>query len=158
MNGEDTNIGAESSTGSIPGRELTPEEEEEVRFRVRERLRAGETETRAREELRHAERQRRSEGERLRWQVVQEETERFHRDRGRVRYVSSTGQVLWLTPEDISLRRSRRLRGRKKGQTGRPGRTGAVVTQIIRTAGVSLVVSFGIVVALAAVIYMAEFA
>lgn len=158
MNADDSDAAPPFPPHRAGDEDLTLEEEQEVRARARERLLVQEQALNARDEARQAERQRRSETERFRWQVVEEETERFHRERGRVRYVSTTGQVLWLTPEDISLRRSRRVRGRRKGRSGRVGRTGNALAHTLRAAGVSLMIVLGIILVLAAAVYVAEFA
>lgn len=138
--------------------DLPVEEEEAIRRHARARLRAQEEADRAREQARQEDRQRRLEAERLRWQIVEDETERFHRERGRVRYVSSSGQVLWLSPDEIGTRRAHRVRGRRKGRSRRTGRTGSFVATTLRSAGVSLAVALGVVILLAAAIYVAEFA
>ncbi len=152
-------VSPESSPPSEPLSEdvLTPEEEAQVRARVRERLLAKEAEARAQEEAHQAQRLRRLEAERLRWKVIEEETERFHRERGRVRYVSSSGQVLWLTPEEISRRRSARVRARRRGRSRRSMRIGDVVFSTLRVAGASMVAVIALVIALAAAIYVMEF-
>lgn len=140
-----------------PRDEISPEEEAQIRAQARRRLLAAEEMARASEEARQLERQRRTEAERLRWRVVEEETEKFYRERGRVRYVSSSGHVLWLTPEDIRLRRARRVRGRKRGRAGRAARPSSALLSAVRTAGVSLAAALGLVLVLAAVIYVVEF-
>ncbi|MBN1425793.1 hypothetical protein JXA88_14670 [Candidatus Fermentibacteria bacterium] len=137
---------------------LSAAEEEAIRQRARARLRAQEEADRARERARQEERLLRLEAERLRWQIVEDETERFHRERGRVRYVSSGGQVLWLSPDDISTRRAHRVRGRRKGRSHRTRRTGSVIAITLRVAGVSLAIAFGLILVLGAAIYIVEYA
>ena len=90
-------------------------EEAEIRARIRERLVKRQEDERELRESKKQERELQAEIERVRWHIMEDETERFHRALGRKKYVSSSGQVKWLTPEEFDHRRSRQRPGAARG-------------------------------------------
>ena len=137
---------------------LTPEEEEEYRRRARERIIAREREKRQKEEEIREEKQRKTDIELQRWKIIQEETERFYNERGLVRYVSSTGKVVWIPKNEAERRRGRRVKKRRKksSHSRRPNVKRWVGGQV-RIIGQSALCALGVVLVLFAYVYFTEY-
>ncbi len=94
---------------------LSPEQERQLREKVRRELEETEAERiRQRQLQEEEERKRLLEEERQR--IILEEREKFYRERGLQKYVNHFGRVEWLTPEQIEARK-RKIVQRKKGHS-----------------------------------------
>jgi hypothetical protein len=137
---------------------ISAQEEVEIRGRIRERLLKLEDDERALRESKKQERERQAEIERLRWHVIEEETEHFHRRLGRKKYISSSGQVKWLTPEEFDARKSRRPRTRSKyRRRSKRLNLGDVIQAQLRAMVLSFAVSVLILFVITIVIFAVEF-
>lgn len=137
---------------------LTPEEEAEFRRRARERIIAREREKQQKEETIREERQRKADLELQRWKIIQEETEQFYNERGLVRYVSSSGKVLWIPKKEAERRRGRRVKKRRKksSHSRRPNLKRWAGAQV-RLMGQSALSAIGVILILLAYIYITEY-
>ena len=137
---------------------LTPEEEEEYRRKARDRIITRESEKERQREVIRDERQKKTDLELQRWKIIQEETERFYSERGLVRYVSSTGKVLWITKEEAENRRGRRIKKRKKkGSHSRRINIKRMVGDQVRLVGQSALAALGLILVILAYVYFTEY-
>ena len=141
-----------------PDDSISAQEEAEIRTRIREQLLKRQEDEHTLRESKKQERERQAEIERLRWHVIEEETEQFHRALGRKKYVSSSGQVKWLTPEEFDARRARRSRSKSKyRRRSKRVRLGDVIQEQLRAMALSFAVSVLLLVVITLVIFAVEF-
>lgn len=148
----------DSAESQRNGDSVSAQEEAEVRARIRERLLKREEDDRALLEARKQERERQAETERHRWQIIEEETEQFYRKLGRKKYISSNGEVKWLTPEEFEIRKARRSRIRGKSRrSSRRWRPGDWIHAQLRAMVTSFAVSLVVLLIITIVIFAVEF-
>ena len=138
--------------------DISPEEESEIRRRIREKLlQEEETQRRERQEKK-ADRSLRTQVEGLRWQTIQNETEKFHRERGRKKYITAEGRTRWLTPDEFAIRRAMKSKARKRRRTssGRWHPERWAKRQVI-VMGESFVLSVAAIMIMFVIIYLVEF-
>ncbi len=150
--------GVEKQREPGPPEELSREEEAAIREEMRQKLLEQEEETEREVAHQESERRRLMESERLRWRVIEEETERFHGEHGRVRYVSSSGKVLWLTPEQVAQRRARKSKSRRRDKRASARRQPKKWAALqLKTMLGSIIISLCVVVFIAVIIFATEF-
>jgi len=137
---------------------LTPEEEAEYRKKARERILAREREKEHQREVLQEERKRKTDLELQRWNIIQEETERFYSERGLVRYVSSTGKTMWIPRDEAERRRGRRVKKRrKKSSQSRRLNVRRWVGSQFRLVGQSALYTIGFVLIILVYVYFTEY-
>lgn len=137
---------------------LTPEEEAEYRKKARERIIVRERNKEHQRESSREERQRKADLELRRWNIIQEETERFYNERGLVRYVSSTGKVMWIPKDEAERRRGRRVKKRrKKGSHSRRLNVKRWVGGQFRLVGQSALYTLGLMLLILMYVYFTEY-
>jgi hypothetical protein len=148
----------DSAESPKSGDSVSAQEEAEIRERIRKRLLKREEDEQVLLETRKLERERLAEAERFRWQIIEEETEQFHRERDRKKYISSNGEVKWLTPEEFQMRRARRSRSRGRSRrASRRLRPGDWVQVQLRMMVASFAVSLVLLLIITLVIFAVEF-
>lgn len=86
---------------------LTPDEEKKLREEIRRKLEQREQREHEFKQRAESEKSRLLE-ERMRAKIQEEETERYYKERGYVKYKNRHGEIEWLLPEDAEKRKSRR--------------------------------------------------
>lgn len=125
---------------------MSPEEEREVREKVRRELEQAETERLRQSQLQEQE-EREKQLEEDRQRIILEEQEKFYKERGLQKYVNHFGKVEWLTPEQIEAREKKTVR-RKKSRSKHSRRHSSLKRRVLDMILLGLVILVGLAVTL----------
>ncbi|MDD3626065.1 MAG: hypothetical protein PHV06_01975 [bacterium] len=93
---------------------LTPEEEQELRSKIKKELELKNIQVHEDQLKRKEQYNITIEREKMIQDIILEEEEKFYKSKGYLKYTSHTGHIYWLTPEEFEARSHRKKTKRKR--------------------------------------------